>query len=504
MSALPAALDAFHFLRPLWLVLVPLVLLLWWGIRRRATVRTPPPEGIAPHLAAALSVGGDSRRRLLPIDGVALAALLAILGAAGPTWSRVPSPLVSQTAPLAIAIEVSASMTDTDIGPSRLQRGQQKVLDLLDDRAGARTALVAYAGTAHRVTPLTEDPEVLKPFLDALSPDIMPADGQDATAALARTEAALAEEELPGAILFVLDDMDRADFPAFETHAAAGGAPVVVLSILPESADLPDIPAASVVRVTVDDADVTEIGRRVASAYAAALAGDDRQDWDDRGWLLAWPAALLVLLWFRQGWTMRWGAVLLAFALPATEVRAAPIDWFFTPDQQGRLAYDDLRFEEAADRFTDPMWRGHALYRDGQYEAAAEVFERLDTSDAAFAAGMAHIRSRGYRPAIAAFETALARDPDNEAAARNLEIAKAILAYVEEAREQSDTGEETGIGADDIVFDNEANRGTETEIDASPDHVEFQTTEQWMRAVDTSAGDFLKLRFNLEASEATR
>ena len=324
MTAFLAGLDAFHFLRPLWLLLLPVAALLWWSVRRRATLRTPPPDGIAPHLAAALSVGGESRRRLLPIDGVALGAILAILGAAGPTWSRVPSPLVSQTAPLAIAVEVSDSMTETDIAPTRLQRGQQKVLDLLDDRAGARTALIAYAGTAHRVTPLTEDPEILKPFLDALSPDIMPADGQDATAALALAEAALAAETVPGAILFVLDDMDRADFPAFEAHNAAGGAPIIALSLLPPTAELPAIPGARVVRVTPDDADVAEITRAVASAYAAALAGDDRLDWDDRGWLLAWPAALLALLWFRQGWTMRWGAALLALIAPSRRPARRP------------------------------------------------------------------------------------------------------------------------------------------------------------------------------------
>ena len=58
-----------------------------------------------------------------------------------------------------------------------------KILDLIDQRTGARTALIASAGTAHVVLPPTTDASVLKPFLESLDPLIMPAPG--ASAALA-------------------------------------------------------------------------------------------------------------------------------------------------------------------------------------------------------------------------------------------------------------------------------------------------------------------------------
>ena len=116
---------------------------------------------------------------------------------------------------------------------------------------------------------------------------------------------------------------------------------------------------------------------------------------------------------------------------------------------------------------------------------------------------MAHLKNREYRPGIEAFETAIERDPDHAAAIRNLEIARVILDYVESAREQSDTGEESGIGADDVVFDNEAARGTETTINAE-DQVKLQTAEQWMRTVDTRTADFLRIRFALEAAKSSK
>ncbi len=502
MTDLIAALEFFHFLRPWWLVAIPPALVLWWRIRRAATTRADLPAGIAPHLAAALAVGGARARRLLAIDGVTATIVLVVLAAAGPSWSRVPNPLVAQTAPLAVVVKVTASMLQNDVSPSRLERAKHKILDVLELRAGARTVLIAYAGSAHSVAPLTEDPAVLKPFLEGLEPDVMPVEGQNATAALQLAQSALEAEEISGAILFVLDDLDRADLPGFERHVGEGGARVVFLVLGGEAVGLARLPGTAVVQVTADAADVAEIDRRVASAYRDALARDERQQWTDSGWILAWPALFLVLFWFRRGWTMRWAAVLVAglVGLPEGSARAEGLaDWFLTADQQGRLAFERKDFATAGELFQDPYWKGYALYRAGRYAEVAPVLGGLATAEAAFLQGMAWLRNREYRPAIAAFETALERAPDDMAAARNLEIAQAILAYVETAREQSDTGEESGIGADDVVFDNESGRGAETRI-TGEEQVKMKTAEQWMRSVDTRTADFLRSRFALEAA----
>ncbi|MGI9437171.1 MAG: VWA domain-containing protein, partial [Geminicoccaceae bacterium] len=278
------ALPLFHFIRPWWLLLLPVTLFLWWHIRKGTTSRPAPPEGLAPHLAAALTVSSNEMRRFHAIDGVAASIALLSLAVAGPTWSRVPNPLVAETAPLAIALEVSETMLDRDVPPSRLERAKHKILDIIDARVGARTALIAYAGSAHQVVPLTEDPVVLKPFLEGLEPEVMPAEGQNATNALALADGALASEAFPGAILFVLDDLDQADVGAFEQHAAKGGSPVLFLSVGgSEKAldDLANLPGAGVVCATADASDVAEVERKVASAYRDVLAGDERQRWDD-------------------------------------------------------------------------------------------------------------------------------------------------------------------------------------------------------------------------------
>lgn len=496
-------LEAFHFLRPWLLVLLPVIAALWWAARRGRLRAETGAQALAPHLRAALTVGAASRRRLRPLDGAAMAFALAALGAAGPTWSRVPDPFAAQSAPVAAILKVAPSMTAGDVAPSRLERGKQKIRGFLERRAGARTALIAYAGTAHSVVPMTEDPDVMTPYLGALTPEVMPEAGDRAGEALALALAMLAQENAPGGVLLVTDAIDPADVAALN----AAGAPLAVLALLPEGVRDRGIDAldAPVAQVTPDDADLARLERALDAAWRRAQLENAEQPWEDRGRWLAWPAAALTLIWFRRGWTMRWAALALVVAGAAFApggARAEGIaDWFLTPDQQGELAARRGDFHAASDLYADPLHRGYALYRAGRYAEAREVLARLSTPEAAFIQGLAAIRDHAYRDGVRAFETTLERDPDFPDAAANLALAKRIVTYVEDAQEQSDTGEQPDLSADEETYDNEANRGQEMEAPASDDKAEaMPSTEQWMNAVDTRPADFLRQRFALEAA----
>ena len=73
-----------------------------------------------------------------------------------------------------------------------------------------------------------------------------------------------------------------------------------------------------------------------------------------------------------------------------------------------------------------------------------------------------------------------------------------MLDYIERVREQSDTGDDTELGADDYVFDNTRKKGVEIEI-TQESTIELESAEKWMRSVDTQTRDFLRSRFLLEA-----
>lgn len=494
-----------HLLRPIWVLAIPWVLVLWWLIRRSNQQHSALPPGIAPHLASALQVAPKDSRHLLPIDGVAICGVLLALAVSGPAWTRLPNPLLADTAPLVVALKVTPSMAQTDLAPSRLDRARFKIIDLIKSRAGGRTALLAYTGSAHQVAPLTEDANILRPLLESLQPAVMPREGDAPATALALGREILSKSDVPGAILFVLDDFNPADLASFNSASEVKHGIFFIIAA-PKSTTLPQlerIKGAKVLYLAPDDTDLTRISRWLDQAYVAALSGDARLQWQDRGWWLAWPAALLALIWFRRGWTMRWGflLVLLPILSPSASRADGWRDWFLTPDQQGQRAMNRKDFSAASNLFLDPLHHGYALMKSGQYADAAEVFADLDSYDAAMGEGLSRLRNREYRPATVAFETALERRPEDPDAQNNLEVSRAILAYVETAREQSDTGEDAGIGADDVVFDNAAQQGRDTTMQAVDQDAAPQTAEQWMSSIDTDMGDFLRFRFRLDLAE---
>ena len=175
------------------------------------------------------------------------------------------------------------------------------------------------------------------------------------------------------------------------------------------------------------------------------------------------------------------------------------VDLFLTADQQAIELFENKQYVEAAEMFEDPAWKGTSLYRAGDYAEAAEAYARMGNAVGFFNRGDSFLKAFEYRKAITSFEQSVADEPDWVEAQENLELARYILVYIERAREQGDTGEQGGIGADEIVYDSESQSGEQTEV-TRESTIEAQSAEKWMRSVDTETAEFLRSRFMLEAS----
>jgi Ca-activated chloride channel family protein len=325
--------DALHFIRPLWLIALPVILLAWWLVRRRDASQAKVGDFVAPHLRDALTVNRDARRGVRAVDGVAIALLAAAIAAAGPTWSKQASPWFTETAPLVVAIEVSDSMRSNDLQPTRLDRARFKVMDLVAERTGSRTALIAYAGSAHIVVPPSTDAEVLQPFLESLDPAIMPTPGAAADKVLPLAKSLLGDQAAGGTLLFVNDGFESGDVAPLAEFAEQDGAPALAalvvgteeggVALMPDGSPVmadggrldtrvdnsilrrvASVANVTVVRAGTGDADIRQLTRAIQSNLR--LADDPDAEWQDQGWWFLWAAALLSLLWFRRGWTMQW------------------------------------------------------------------------------------------------------------------------------------------------------------------------------------------------------
>jgi Ca-activated chloride channel family protein len=291
---------------------------------------------IAPHLLDHLIVGTEQKAHFRPVHALFTVCIFMSVALAGPTWEREPSPFTEDTASLVIALDLSMSMNAIDIQPSRLQRAQQKVRDLLELRKGARTALIAYAGSAHIVLPLTDDPNILETYLNSLRTNIMPVEGKDPSKALALAREIMNKEEAPGTILFISDGISKEYLPSFVEHIQKSNVKILVLVIgtakggpvligkneyMKDTAGmtvvsrldregleaLSDKAGAFVTTVTVDDSDVQRINRRIESHLKAMQSENENMKWKDSGYYMVIPVVLLSLFWFRRGWTVEWG-----------------------------------------------------------------------------------------------------------------------------------------------------------------------------------------------------
>jgi Ca-activated chloride channel family protein len=294
----------FHFLRPWWLASAVPAALLAWRLHRIADAGRSWKPFIAPHLLPHLLTGKDEHRRFNPVLLAFISWMLAVVALAGPSWQREPAPFADDSASLAIALKVTPSMQAADVQPTRQARAVEKIRDLLERRPGAKTALFAYAGSAHRVMPFTNDAGIVASFAEELSPDVMPKEGAAANEALAAAAESVKASGQPGWILWIADGATPAEAAAIK----AGDVPVSVLVMAgpgPERDSLVSAAkaiGAQIVLVTPDDSDIDRLVRNATFSPAAESAGGDR--WRDAGYWLVPVLVLLSLLWFRRGWAL--------------------------------------------------------------------------------------------------------------------------------------------------------------------------------------------------------
>ena len=414
--------SPFLFLRPGWLLLLPLVPLLLFLARRRGAGReTPWRRVVDAELLDTLLVhpgaaGGRDRRRAL-LWGAAW--ILAILVLAGPSWQRLP-PLEFRpaAAPLALLVELSG-----EVEGERLEETRTALAALLEKMPARPVSLWVYGARAWRVMPASEDRRLLQRLVAALSPSLLPKGGRALAAALEQVAASQARRGAPGEILVVAHGaadaaVERAAGLAgsgFRVHLLDLGESPVVLRRLAEAGKGGYYGAGEI----VDLAAALEPRR-----YRVAEAAGEPLPVDNGPWLL--PLLLgLVFLLFRRGVAP---LCLLALALPPPPAEAGWLDLFLTPDQQAWRALQQGSPGAAARRFKDPLWRGIALYRAGEYEAAVLAFAETDTAMAHYNRGNALVRLGDLGSARAAYLAALERDPGLVDAKYNLQLVERSLA----------------------------------------------------------------------------
>ena len=179
------------------------------------------------------------------------------------------------------------------------------------------------------------------------------------------------------------------------------------------------------------------------------------------------------------------------------------VDLWLTADQQGRYSFERGDYARAAERFHDPLWKVIACYHNEDWDCAFDQFARLDTSDATFNLGNAYANAESYELAVLAFDQVLERLPEWSEARENRDLVAALILEQEEEEEEGEPSGEPSLDPDEIRFDEKGEKGKLGEVEQTLFSDE-QIAEMWLRGVQTSPADFLRMKFAFQAQESER
>ena len=167
-----------------------------------------------------------SRLGLLAIAGLSMAVALM-----QPQWGEryVSTPRVG--AEIMIALDVSRSMLADDARPTRLERAKAEIRDLLSYLGDDYVGLIAFAGRASVLSPMTPDKSFLRLALDSAGPHSVSRGGTRLAEPIRRAVAGLGEPGPAQRALILITDGEDHDSFALDAARAAAEAGIKIIAI---------------------------------------------------------------------------------------------------------------------------------------------------------------------------------------------------------------------------------------------------------------------------------
>ncbi|MCK5665274.1 MAG: tetratricopeptide repeat protein [Thiotrichaceae bacterium] len=225
-------------------------------------------------------------------------------------------------------------------------------------------------------------------------------------------------------------------------------------------------------KLSLDDSDFqTILEKRFNKNNSPIEQQDQIQQWIDSGGYIMLFILPLVLFIFRRG-LLSISFLLLLMPLfyndsvqaetSATEVidstsikqKAYKLinsdNWknlWMTEDQRGQKDFNKKQYSQAAKQFNNPLWKGGAHYRAGEFDKAIEQYEKFDDAESLYNKANALANLQKYEQAIENYDSALKKEPNLSDAKKSRDYVKQLLAQQkqqeQEQQQQQDSNQES-------------------------------------------------------------
>lgn len=299
--------ENFHFIRPYWFTLIPIVCGLHMLAKHASTDRGWQ-KIIPPKLLNAMVIQPRPAKGLSPTYLAIITLLASLLALAGPTWTRLPTPFGDDQTPLIIVLKMGKSMANSDMAPSRFALAKLKIQDLLKLREGTPTALIVFSDSVHIVLPLTEDHAVLTLYLNALQTDLLPHTSEGISENdISQQVYRLMGERRKVNVLLIGDNIYEANFlikpmnsdliRSFYLHLAP--------SHIEDSFNVYTQWTNGFIRYRADNRDIQLLLAKLDQKIKDSDYESDSKNWKDMGYPMVFVIALILLFWFRPGMVLK-------------------------------------------------------------------------------------------------------------------------------------------------------------------------------------------------------
>lgn len=474
--------SSIHFLRPWWfLALLPLAWLMWrlWQSQQKQSAwhQFIEPK-FRPLLLGSQSQPQSNLQQKVQFFGLGFVWFFAVLALSGPWIKSVDVPVQKSQQGVVIVLDLSLSMLADDISPNRLARVKYTLTDLLKQNPEYAIGMVAYAGSAHTISPISEDNNTVLMLLNGLSPTIMPSYGSNPLLGLDQAHKLLQGAHITqGHIIWISDDIEANEVKLVDTWLDQHPYSMSLLTVGTQQGGVVQIPDYGLLKDNNDKL----ILPSVPLQRFAELANNSQINWQnhtvgkdntqgllpakfsvanqnnlkqtkleqtnnnqqhkqqsashplDIGFYFIFILIPLVALLFRRGVLLNLATLAL---VPSLFIQPQPVyasslisdlgDVFKSHDQQGYEAWQAQEYEKAQQIFDNPLWRASAFYKQGKYAEAAKLFALDKSAKGYFNQGNALAHAGKLDAALDAYKQAITKDPSFTQAKDNLKLVKEL------------------------------------------------------------------------------
>ena len=204
---LPSTFSSFEWVHPLFLYglpFIPILFLIRDWLRSNSTQKLNvafPINDIQSNWMSFL--------RFIPGIFLMISATLIIISLARPQRSSSEFDQYSEGIDIMLAMDISKSMDNKDIPPSRLSVAKNVANQFIKGRSQDRIGLVIFSGEPYSLCPLTTDYEILKEYVDDISSDLITTSGTAVGNALGMCINRLREIDSKSKVAILISDGDN-------------------------------------------------------------------------------------------------------------------------------------------------------------------------------------------------------------------------------------------------------------------------------------------------------